>query len=1273
MDKIKLHNERQAQMQVTPIKNNQISSKMNNPENRRPILKKKNIPIPNNFNNSPIYINNNPSMIPQDSTPEPIDVKKLENGDKNIQKKIINKRSTVRTLRKGSNSISDKSLPIFNFGKLKKMKEELMPNDTNIIENEIEKVMKTNSPKKVKILNSSSSNNKKSENGFSQKRAITPKKKSQDIKIVPFDTIEKELILEPKILDSSELQISFSDMEDLQSIFESFFITSLPKEEYSFAEDINNPGVSYCSRNLSQCGHDSCIKLPAYKAGLIFQYPKEEKNPQNFEISELVTSLCFPFGIKVCFGKYTDKKKELILPKKPSDFYFVTTNGFNDQNFVYVYNFYLKMEIEKFKKLYKCDPIKNYLNILIKNNDRNLQNKFEECQAMINTQYVFIPHTCCLVSKYPYFKEMRKSIYSILKVRDNEEELIKFLKNIIYEIPDINKYKNYDLQLNFFAPHNMCPIVLRSKYYNRGLYIDIKEMKILYEYFQVAILLKIFKLMLTSQKLLFVVNDSSEYKNLSLVTLALLNILYPFNWKYTYIPLLSFNMLKFLQSFLPFIMGIDNHMMEYAKNNYIEKQNNITIIYLRKNRKSYIDVENPDENANIEIPSELKDMLANDLKTIIKNYSPEFAKEENILTKLTMFGNNSNLQNIYNKYEIDEKIGKQLRQVFLKFFVEIFGDYQEYTSSIDDTAYFNSESFLNNVPKEYHNFYLSIFNSEMFHDFLQRNVVINSTLYKPDKYYNKYCIREKKGYLNTHLTKKELLKKKKTFLNNDNHNFKESLNNKQSSKFLMEDTLSKRKTYNNRTIVSSKILANIKSKLPEVSSSSNNNDDYINDYTTSPFATKKANDNNSSEDISDIEEEVSTKSLNSSFNEETLKKLEANKNTNKFIIPPCFLKMQNKDLGLEDIEEIVLNYYGEDKLIKKKEFENNYIFDNLPIIDFKGMQNIKDKASKEKKIDELDIINRYLLPSDIVRDHYQKPRRQRSYTLAKSLNKDNRLDPKIIQLEDFMKEILSSSGKNASTILYPKGIKEIKDDTKNSLKNEKNEKNDKNESGKKEKKDINDKKDIIETVKENGGSKDTPIGGKINIGKLSNLDYLSMIDFQNIVIRRHFASIMFQNRVNAFQSNIISSNSYNIISKMIFNVFLYSGNKSLDDFQVCRALTKSLYLYYKKNNKGKKVYLFQAFNKAQPFDIWNDKAFWYYFYEREMDKEAERDDNNKFNVLIGIASIMNDLHFSANTQVDIIIDLIAKREISDKDLQNTLFKAIVKQFNNRVVVSASLD
>ena len=1205
----------------------------NKPEEKHSILKNKNI-------QKNVAVIKNPKITfhenaaPQDTTtptptPNPMNSEKMENGDKNIKIRM-SKRGSFRNSKKNPNSFSQKNLPLLTINNLGKLNKEMCPQD-NEEEKEIPKISmkKKNSKKNVIIVDDESDE----ENGRSHKRAVTPKKKSQDIKIVPFDTIEKELILEPKILEGTETKISYSEINDLQSIFESFFIASLPKEEYSFAEDINNPGANICSQNMGQCGHEGCLKLPAYKAGLIFQYPPNDKNPQNFQITELVTSLCFPFGIKVCFGKYSEKKKELILPKKPSDFYFVTTNGFNDQNYIYVYNFYIKIEIEEFKKTYKCDPIKNYIDILIKNNDRNLQTKFEECQNMINTQYVFVPHTCCLVSKYPYFREMRKSIYSILKLRNNEDELLKFLKHIIYEIPDINRYKLYDLQLNYFTPHNLHPIVLKSKYYNRGLNIDIKNMKILYEYFQISLLLKIFKLMLTSQKLLFVVSDPSEYKNLSLVTLALLNILYPFNWKYTYIPLLSINMLKFLQSFLPFIMGIDNNMMEYAKNNYIEKQNNITIIYLRKNKKSYIELENPDETAGIEIPSELKDMLANDLKTIIKKFSNDYIKEDNILSKLSRLANNTSQFTHFNKKERDEQIGNQLRQVFLKFFVELFGDYQEYTSSIDDTAYFNSESFLNTIPKEQHAFYTSIFNSEMFHDFLQRNVVVNSSLYKPDRYYNKYCIREKKN------TFQRIIKRKKTFLNNENFN-----KGKETSKYILSDIAIKKKLSNPKVVTSTKVISHINTKLSLESSKntignniSNNSNEFLNESSLNKRVTDSSGD-------SDSEYDEPSQSINSSFNEETIKTCVSNNFSNKFIIPPCFLKIGQKnknDIEIADIEELILNFYGQEKLIKKNEYENKYIFDRLPTIDYNRIDKIKDIALKEKKQNEFDIINKYLLPPALIIDNSKRIKSQRSYSSVKNLNKEGRLDPKIIQLEDFMKEILSSSGKNVSNIFYPKGIKE------KVVKNE-------------------------EPEKENGGSKDMVIGGKI-MGKYNNLDYLSMIDFQNIIIRQHFASIIFQNKINAYQSNIISNNSYNILSKMIFNVFLYSGNKSTIDFQICRALTKSLYLYYKKNSKGKKVYLFHSFNKAKPFDIWTDKAFWQYFYEREMDNQAEKNDNSKFNVLIEIASIMNDLHFSANTQVDILIDLIAKKEISDKDLQNVLFKTIVKQFNNRVVVSASME
>jgi hypothetical protein len=967
--------------------------------------------------------------------------------------------------------------------------------------------------------------------------------------------------------------------------------------------------------------------LPSYKAGLIFQYPKKDKNPQNFEITDLVTSLCFPFGLKICFGKYSDKKNDVIRPKKPHDFYFITTNGYNDQNFVYVYNFYVKMKIEDFKKNYKCDPVVNYLNILIKNNDKNFQEKFAECQNMISSQYVYIPHVCCLVSKYPYFKQMKQSIYSILNIRNNEEELIKFLKHIIYEIPDINKYQEYDLQLNFFTPHNMLPIVLKSNNYNRGLNIDLKYMGIILEYFQISLLIKIFKFMLTSQKLLFVVNDSSEYKILSLVTLALLNILYPFNWKYTYIPLLSFSMLKFLQSFLPFIMGIDNNMLEYSKNNYIDKQSNIIIIVLKKNKKSFIQEENPDENADIEIPTKLKDMLINNLKIISKKSVKKNQKEENILSRFTLFG--------HKEIKMNEDIGRELREVFLQFFIEIFGDYQEYTSSIDETAFFNSESFLNNVPKEYHNFYMTIFGSEMFHDFLQRNVVINSNLYEPDEYFNKFCIRQKKGnkFMNSNQKKENVFSKRKKH-SSKKHKLpdKKDLELKEDERIKSKNSLiaSDEKSKLSQTLTPATVT---KFEMKHKKSGDINFIENSSKRKLSVYSNDKSDKNS--------EEESASESLNSSFNEETRKKCAFNNISNKFIVPPCFMPLPSQDLNLENIKTLIMDYYGENGLIKIKEYENNYIFENLPII------NYDSKDSKGNKAMLLNVIKRYSLPDFIVEDFLQ-PKMGRMSTIYKSIGKENRFDPKIIQLEDFMKEILSSSGKNATNILNPKGNQP---------------------EPKAPQKDPEPSRDLVFDDEPTANNNNL----KQNSNNLSSLDYLSILDFKNIILRKHFAMIMFQNRVNAYQSNIISSNTYSILSKMIFNVFLYSGNKSTEDFRVCRALTKSLNFYYKLNNKGKKIYLFNSFNKAKPFDIWTDKSFWQFFFERELDVYPEKDDNTKFNILIEIGSIMNDLHFSANTQVGIINDYIAKKELSDPELQNTLLQTIVKQCNNRKVVSASLD
>ena len=54
--------------------------------------------------------------------------------------------------------------------------------------------------------------------------------------------------------------------------------------------------------------------------------------------------------------------------------------------------------------------------------------------------------------------------------------------------------------------------------------------------------------------------------------------------------------------------------------------------------------------------------------------------------------------------------------------------------------------------------------------------------------------------------------------------------------------------------------------------------------------------------------------------------------------------------------------------------------------------------------------------------YFQKAKRNVNHKLSR-LNKDNRLDTKMIQLKDFMKDKLYSLGKNASNNLYSKGIK----------------------------------------------------------------------------------------------------------------------------------------------------------------------------------------------------------------------------------------------------------
>ena len=144
---------------------------------------------------------------------------------------------------------------------------------------------------------------------------------------------------------------------------------------------------------------------------------------------------------------------------------------------------------------------------------------------------------------------------------------------------------------------------------------------------------------------------------------------------------------------------------------------------------------------------------------------------------------------------------------------------------------------------------------------------------------------------------------KKTFLNDDfNVSNKQVYNLKQSPKHEIYKSNFHKSIINPNFANSSKVIPQFNFNLnqPDTANNSKNNkdkdsSDNIESVKTDLFD-KKNNNKNSKGNIFELEGGEESKSLNSSFNEDSLKNLVSNRISNKYIIPPCFLKIEDKDL-----------------------------------------------------------------------------------------------------------------------------------------------------------------------------------------------------------------------------------------------------------------------------------------------------------------------------------------------------------------------------------------
>ena len=221
------------------------------------------------------------------------------------------------------------------------------------------------------------------------------------------------------------------------------------------------------------------------------------------------------------------------------------------------------------------------LDDLDKKTKKNIEENLALCQDLGFKDVVYVPYSLCLISKFPYIRQMEvclQSLYNIMSGfktngRDNINEIIMFLINSI-PIPLINTRLKFYLP---FCPHGIeinCPRYKDMNILNYNL-------TNLLTLFSVENIITIFRLMLFEKKILFV---DKEYNRLSEVTDSFISLLYPFQWIHTYIPIMSDQMIKYLETFLPFLNGINETLMPFVKDTLIENEDEVYIIYIAKNQ-----------------------------------------------------------------------------------------------------------------------------------------------------------------------------------------------------------------------------------------------------------------------------------------------------------------------------------------------------------------------------------------------------------------------------------------------------------------------------------------------------------------------------------------------------------------------------------------------------------------------------------------------------------------------------------------------------------------
>ena len=695
LDKNKIDNKKKIDNNTN--KNEHLNKIEINKKFENKIIKNEKNEIPKNFEN-----NNNKNKNKNEI------VKMFENKTKKIENNTpindnkINKNELVKKFENSKNEIIKK----FETNK----KETIKKNENNPHKNEIIK-RSENKTNKNEVITKNDTNKQKE---FEKNNKMEIYKKSETF-------IKKEIINKTSIpldekdskkykLDNNILKTEIINIEDeftLESFCKCFFICSFPYHKGKIMEDSKN--------YKSICGHAICCKLLAMEPEIIYKYPLDD--PYDLELNNLSASICFPTGIKIC---YNQERRTIY---KTFSTHIINQQG--QKYYMTIYHFYRQLEQITYNKLYSDNPLKIYLRQFGENIYKNkaqkeqLEKDLEECQDLGFRDYVYIPYALVLVSKYPYINQMKNCLNIIYKIITNDKEILnnldeniksslinKILAYLIYGIP-IPKVNS---EISFNVPLYSKNIKIASPYKDNARNLENLNFSYIISKFCPETIIKIYRYMLFEQKLLFIDKDNNR---LSTVIDSFINILYPIDWVNTVIPIMSDQMTRYLQTFLPFVNGVSEDLyFNSAKKALDDAEEGVFVIDIIKETIQYSKPNNEDDVVSSipNLPDEIYKKLYSELIDLSDAYIILSDKENKFSENINNIVKNIFLEStcimLYELLDYALENQNDFKGFSNDVLFQIFGEDAGFYKELTDTQIF--QNFIQNFIQKKKNYSLFI-------------------------------------------------------------------------------------------------------------------------------------------------------------------------------------------------------------------------------------------------------------------------------------------------------------------------------------------------------------------------------------------------------------------------------------------------------------------------------------------------------------------------------------------------------------------------------------